>query len=190
MKDASKKADVEKEPEKETEKGPEELSIEEEEAMEAADELEEAEDETAEKGVFDEELEEPLEEEALEEQVVEEEVVEEPIEEEERPERREREEIDEEIVEERIYTIPLGRAWISTPRKRAPRAIRVIKSFIMRHMKIKTDAIEEEAERLVISNEVNERIWSRGIKSPPRKIRVRAVKDKEGTVTLRLAEED
>ena len=189
MKDASKEADVGKELEEEIEEGAEELSIEEAEAMEAADKLE-AEEETTEKDVFDEELEEPLEEEVVEEQVAEEEVVGEPIEEKERPQRREREEIDEEIVEERIYTIPLGRAWISTPRKRAPRAIRVIKSFIMRHMKIKTDAIEEEAERLVISNEVNERIWSRGIKSPPRKIRVRAVKDKEGTVTLRLAEED
>jgi len=132
-------------------------------------------------------------EERAEEEIAEEEVLEEAIEEEEeeeKPERREREEVEEDIVEERIYTIPLGRAWISTPKKRAPRAIRIVKSFIMRHMKIKTDAIEEEAERLVISNEVNEKIWSSGIKNPPRKIRVRAVKDKEGTVTLHLAEGD
>jgi len=189
MKDPSKEDVVEEELEREIEEEPEELPIEEEEDMEAADELEEIEEE-AEKEIAEEEVvEEPVEEEVVEEPV-EEEVVEEPVEEEERPERREREEIEEEIVEERIYTIPLGRAWISTPKKRAPRAIRVIKSFIMRHMKIKMDEIEEEAERLVISNEVNERIWSRGIKSPPRKIRVRAVKDKEGTVTLHLAEGD
>lgn len=97
----------------------------------------------------------------------------------------------EEIVEEKIYTIPLGRVWISPRKKRAPRAIRLIKSFIQRHMKIKTEVEEmeeEEAERLVISNEVNEKIWSRGIEKPPRKIRVRAVKDKEGVITVYLAE--
>ena len=97
----------------------------------------------------------------------------------------------EEIVEEKIYTIPLGKAWISPRKKRAPRAIRLIKSFIQRHMKIKTEVEEmeeEEAERLVISNEVNEKIWSRGIEKPPRKIRVRAVKDKEGVITVYLAE--
>ena len=97
----------------------------------------------------------------------------------------------EEIVEEKIYTIPLGRAWISPRRKRAPKAIRLIKSFIHRHMKIKTEVEEmeeEEAERLVISNEVNEKIWSRGIEKPPRKIRVRATKDKEGVITVYLAE--
>jgi large subunit ribosomal protein L31e len=95
-----------------------------------------------------------------------------------------------EIVEEKIYTIPLGRAWISPRRKRAPRAIRLIRSFIHRHMKIKTEVeeMEEEAERLVISNEVNEKIWSRGIEKPPRKIRVRAAKDKEGVITVYLAE--
>jgi len=56
-------------------------------------------------------------------------------------------------------------------------------------MKIKTEVEEgEETERLVVSNEVNEKIWSRGIEKPPRKIRVRAVKDKEGVITVYLAE--
>ena len=113
----------------------------------------------------------------------EEEIEEEPLEEAE--EEREIEEVkrekEEEIVEERIYTIPLRRAWVSPWKKRAPRAIRLIKSFIQRHMK---------PEALVVSNEVNERIWDRGIEKPPRKIRVRATRNKEGTVTLYLAEGD
>ena len=92
-----------------------------------------------------------------------------------------KEETEEDIVEERIYTIPLGRAWISSRKKRAPQAAHLIKSFIQRHMKPET---------LVVSNEVNERIWRRGIEKPPRKIRVRAAKDKEGVVTLYLAEGD
>jgi large subunit ribosomal protein L31e len=97
---------------------------------------------------------------------------------------------EEEIVEERIYTIPLSQAWISPRKKRVPRAVRLVKRFIQRHMKLKESADDEEQERLVISNEVNQRLWSRGIEKPPRNIRVRAVKDKEGTVTLYLAEGD
>jgi len=102
-----------------------------------------------------------------------------------------REEKPEEIVEERIYTIPLGKAWIGSPRKRAPRAMRIIKSFLVKHMKLEKreeGGEEEEPKRLIINNEVNEKVWSRGIEKPPRKIRVRAAKDKEGNVTVYLAE--
>jgi len=186
MKTHEEKIDVKEDLGEETEEEhEEELPIEEAEKAEEAgaeEELEEAEErvgeeEVAKEGVLEEPIEEPTEEE-------------EAIEEEEKPEKIEKKEVEEEIVEERVYTIPLSRAWISPPKKRAPRAIRIIKTFITKHMKIKTDATEEEAERLVISNEVNEKIWSYGIKNPPRNIRVRALKDKEGTVTLRLAEED
>jgi len=103
------------------------------------------------------------------------------VEEEERREIEKRKGIEEEIVEERIYTIPLRRAWISPRKKRTPRAVRLVKAFIRRHMK---------PEALVMSNEVNERLWSRSIQKPPRKVRVRAVRDKEGTVTLYLVEGD
>jgi len=102
-------------------------------------------------------------------------------------------ELEEEIVEEKFYTIPLGKAWIYPRKKRAPKAMRIVKSFIKKHMKLRTEVEvegEEEAETLVISNEVNEKIWSRGIEKPPRKIRVRAVKDKEGVVTVHLVEGD
>ena len=47
---------------------------------------------------------------------------------------------------------------------------------------------EETGKRLIITKEVNERIWDRGIEKPPRKIRVRAAKDKDGNVTVYLAE--
>jgi len=172
MKTASKRTKVKKDLSKETEEEPEE-ELPEEELPVNEEEKAEAKEETKEKA----------------EEAAEEEVLEEELEEEEKPEKVEKKEAEEEIVEERVYTIPLGRAWISPPKKRAPRAIRIIRGFVTKHMKIKTDETEE-AERLVISNEVNEKIWSSGIKNPPRKIRVRAVKDKEGTVTLHLAEGD
>jgi large subunit ribosomal protein L31e len=79
--------------------------------------------------------------------------------------------------------------------KRAPRAMRMLRSFITKHMKLEArketeGEEEEEPARLVIDNEVNLKVWSRGIEKPPRKIRVRAAKDKEGNVTVYLAEGD
>ena len=81
-----------------------------------------------------------------------------------------------EVVEEKNYTIPLRHVWVVTPRgKRAPRAVRDVHDYVSRHMK---------SEDVVISNEINSAIWSRGINKPPRKIAVRAVKDKEGKVIV------
>ncbi len=81
-----------------------------------------------------------------------------------------------EVVEEKIYTIPLRHVWVVTPRgKRAPRAVRDVRDFVARHMK---------AEEVAMSNDVNAAIWARSINKPPRKITVRAVKDKEGKVII------
>jgi large subunit ribosomal protein L31e len=114
-------------------------------------------------------------------------------EEEEKPPSREKKAEEEEIVEERVYTVPLGKAWIMPPRKRTPRAMRMLRAFITKHMKLeakKEGEEEEEPRTLVISNEVNEKMWERGVEKPPRKIRVRAAKDKEGNITVYLAEGD
>jgi large subunit ribosomal protein L31e len=114
-------------------------------------------------------------------------------EEEEKPPSREEKAEEEEIVEERVYTVPLGKAWIMPPRKRTPRAMRMLRAFITKHMKLeakKEGEEEEEPRTLVISNEVNEKMWERGVEKPPRKIRVRAAKDKEGNITVYLAEGD
>jgi large subunit ribosomal protein L31e len=149
----------------------------------------EAVEETLEK---EEEEEQPLEE--VEAESKEEEVPKPPVEvEEEKPLPREKKPEEEEFVEERIYTVPLGKAWIMPPRKRTPRAMRMIRAFITKHMKLeakKEGEEEEEPRKLVISNEVNEKVWARGVEKPPRKIRVRAAKDKEGNITVYLAEGD
>ena len=112
--------------------------------------------------------------------------------EEEKPAKKKKKGKEEEIVEERVYTIPLGKASVRPPKKRAPRAIQLIRAFITKHMKLELPVEEEEEEgempRLTISSEVNERIWGRGIKKPPRKIRVRAAKDSDGNVKVYLAE--
>ena len=128
-------------------------------------------------------------------EIVEEEKTEETLiaeEEEAKPPPREERLKEEDIVEERIYTVPLRKAWIAPPNKRAPRAMRILKNFVVKHMKLEArmEEGEEEPKRLIVSNEVNERIWRRGIEKPPRKIRIRAARDKEGNVTVYLAEGD
>jgi len=83
-----------------------------------------------------------------------------------------------EVVEERTYTIPLRRAWTNPKRKRVPRAIRLIRNFITRHMK---------PEKVIIGNDVNEEVWGKGIEKPPRRIKVKASRDKDDVVTVSLA---
>ena len=86
-------------------------------------------------------------------------------------------ETDVNIVEERIYTIPLKKAWIAPIKKRVPRGIRLIKSFVKRHMKV---------EDMIITQEVNEHLWKKGIEGLPRRIRVRLTKDADDIVTVHL----
>lgn len=168
----------------------------EEESKEVEQKTEEKEEEMTE--TVEETLEEKTEqeEETLEEAETKEEEAQAPIEEKEevKPPLREEKPEEEEIVEERIYTIPLGKAWIMPPRKRTPRAMRMIRAFITKHMKLEAkkegEEEEEEAPKLIITNEVNEKVWERGVEKPPRKIRVRAAKDKDGNITVYLAEGD
>ena len=174
------------------EEKPEEPKQKEEEPDELADLAEELKEE--------EELEEEVEEEAPaqkpeEEVEAKEEVPTAEKEEEVKPSKEKGKEEEKEIVEERVYTVPLGKALIQPPNKRTSRAVRMLRSFIIKHMKLEArkegETEEEEAPaRLIIDNEVNEKLWSRGIEKPPRKIRVRAEKDKEGNVTVYLAEGD
>lgn len=110
---------------------------------------------------------------SVEEEVAAEKAEEKEAEEEEKEVEEEGEEI--EIVEERIYTIPFRKVWATPMGKRTPRASRVLRAFVKRHMK---------AENVEISNEVNEELWARGIRKPPREIKVRLVKDKEGRVIV------
>ena len=77
---------------------------------------------------------------------------------------------------EREYIIPLRREWSKVPRyKKANRAIKAIKKFLARHMKIR----DRDLDKIKIDKYLNEEIWFRGIRKPPHKIKVKAVKDGE-----------
>jgi len=82
---------------------------------------------------------------------------------------------------ERVYTINLGKALLSVDTHRATRAINMIKEFARHHMKVEDIKIEED---------LAHQIWSRGARSPPRKIRVRMTKTDEGYVLVSRFDED
>ena len=76
---------------------------------------------------------------------------------------------------ERVYTINLGKVLLSQSQHRAVRAINMIKEFARHHMKVEEIKIEEE---------LAHQIWAKGVRSPPRKARVRMSKTDEGYVLV------
>ena len=82
---------------------------------------------------------------------------------------------------ERVYTINLGKVLLSPDNQRAKRAINMIKEFARHHMKVEDIRIEEDVAHI---------IWARGIKHPPRKIRVRLTKTDEGYILVSQYDEE
>ena len=82
---------------------------------------------------------------------------------------------------ERVYTIPLGKVLLSQSQHRAVRAINMIREFARKHMKTQEIKIDEEVAHL---------IWSKGVRSPPRKIRVKMTKTDDGYILVTNYEDD
>ena len=76
---------------------------------------------------------------------------------------------------ERVYTVNLGKVWLSPDNQRAKRAVNMVKEFARRHMKSEQIKIEEDVSHL---------LWSRSIKHPPRKIRVQMTRTDEGYILV------
>lgn len=82
---------------------------------------------------------------------------------------------------ERVHTINLGKVLLTPNNQRAKRAINMVKEYAARHMKTEEIKIEES---------LSHQIWKRGIKHPPRKIRVMMTKTDEGFVLVSPYEEE
>jgi large subunit ribosomal protein L31e len=80
----------------------------------------------------------------------------------------------------RVYTINLGKAWISPEHKRTDRVVNMIREFAEKHMK---------SNEIKLDQDLNRQLWSRGKTNPPRKVRVKMVKEEGGTVTVSLYED-
>jgi large subunit ribosomal protein L31e len=81
---------------------------------------------------------------------------------------------------ERDYVINLSRVKVRSRTRRAPYAIRLIRLFAARHMRV-------DAEKVRVGDDVNREVWSRGIEKPPRRVSVRITKYSSGIVRVRLA---
>ena len=82
---------------------------------------------------------------------------------------------------ERIYVIPLRKAKIGRSSLAAPRAVKQVRSFLTKHMKVDSDDVW-------IDDSLNKELWSRGKFKIPSKIRVRAVKFEDGVVEATIPE--
>jgi large subunit ribosomal protein L31e len=80
----------------------------------------------------------------------------------------------------RVYTINLGKAWLTPEYKRTDRVVNMIREFAQKHMK---------SEEIKLDQDLNRQIWSRGKTNPPRKVRVKMAKDEDGVVTVSLYED-
>ena len=80
----------------------------------------------------------------------------------------------------RTHVVPLGVVFEAPPYRRAKKAITVIREFATRHMK---------ATQVNIDVGVNELVWARGIKHPPRRLKLEMERDEDGIVTVRLPPE-
>lgn len=79
-------------------------------------------------------------------------------------------------ADERTYVIPLREKCRPVPRyKKTNKAVKTIKEFLVRHMKIR----DRDLRKIKLDSYLNEFLWSRGIRNPPHKVKVKAVQDGE-----------
>lgn len=87
------------------------------------------------------------------------------------------------MILEREYIVPLRREWLKVgTHKRANRAIKELKIFMARHMKI----YDRDLRKIKIDQVLNNEIRFRGMRKPPAKIRVLAKKFDNETVRVEL----
>lgn len=83
------------------------------------------------------------------------------------------------MPEEKILIISLKEAKNAPRHRRAGRATKIVREFLAKHMK---------SDKINLDPALNQKLWERGTKKPPTKIRVKAVKDDDGLVNASLVE--
>ncbi|MDD5337156.1 MAG: 50S ribosomal protein L31e [Candidatus ainarchaeum sp.] len=76
------------------------------------------------------------------------------------------------MADEKFYTIPLGDAFDYVRTKRVRRAVTMVRAFVSRHSKV-------DGEQVRLSEALNMALWRNGIQKPPRRIRIKVVKEGE-----------
>ena len=71
-------------------------------------------------------------------------------------------------MDERVYTIPLGKAYEIPTVKRANKAVKLVREYITRHAKVSD---------VNISGMLNRYLWRGSRKHPPRKVKIKVIKE-------------
>ena len=75
---------------------------------------------------------------------------------------------------EREYVVPLRRFWLGVPEyERTGKAIKTIKKFVAKHMKV----ADRDVSKVKLDVYFNNELWFRGRRSPPTRVKVKAVKE-------------
>jgi large subunit ribosomal protein L31e len=82
---------------------------------------------------------------------------------------------------ERLYVVPLRGVKYSVSSRAAQRAVKEVRRFVAKHMKVET-------EKIWIDGSVNNALWARGKYKIPSRIRIRAVRFDDGVVEISLPE--
>ncbi len=86
---------------------------------------------------------------------------------------------------EREYIVPLRREWLKVARyKRANKAVKALKEFLVRHMKI----YDRDLRKIKIDILLNNQLRFRGSRKPPAKIKIKAIKFDNEIVRVELIE--
>lgn len=78
---------------------------------------------------------------------------------------------------DRQYVIPLRKALRAPRTRRAPKAVKLVQEFLLRHMK---------GEEVKLGASVNEALWENGIKNIPPRIKVHGVRDDKNVIRCEL----
>jgi large subunit ribosomal protein L31e len=89
------------------------------------------------------------------------------------------------VVLEREFIVPLREGWLKAPRyKRGKKALKILKEFMVRHMKI----YDRDLRKIKVDTILNNEILFRGIKQPLGKVKVKAIKYDNGEVSVKLVD--
>jgi large subunit ribosomal protein L31e len=87
------------------------------------------------------------------------------------------------IVLEREYIVPLRSEWLKAQEyRRSTKAVKALKQFMVKHMKV----YDRDLRKIKIDIYLNNEMRFRGIKYPPAKIKVKAIKYDDGIVEVKL----
>lgn len=92
---------------------------------------------------------------------------------------------DRKITLEREYVVPLRKEWLKAPYyRRAKKAVKALKEFLVKHMKI----YDRDLRKVKVDIYLNNEMRFRGMKYPPAKIKIKAIKYDDGIVEAKLVQ--